>query len=158
MTRKQVLQQNLGILELCLNFYILNLLDIIKNKTIGSDNVKFLWSTIMVGSMEASLSFYQDIVGLPVVKRFNAGPDKEIAFLGEGETQIELVYDKGYKGSSGPEGISLGFEVRSLDEMVKLVSEKGFEIISGPFQPNPSIKFFSIKDPNGVSIQFAENI
>lgn len=39
-----------------------------------------------------------------------------------------------------------------------LVKEKGVEITSGPFQPNPSTKFFFITDPNGMKIQFVENL
>jgi lactoylglutathione lyase len=42
--------------------------------------------------------------------------------------------------------------------MIRLVNEKGLEVVSGPFQPNPFIKFFFIKDPNGVNIQFVENL
>lgn len=32
------------------------------------------------------------------------------------------------------------------------------EVHSGPFQPNPSVSFFYILDPNGLKIQFVENI
>ncbi|HBE76529.1 MAG TPA: glyoxalase, partial [Firmicutes bacterium] len=28
----------------------------------------------------------------------------------------------------------------------------------GPFQPNPHIKFFFVKDPDGFSVQFVENM
>jgi lactoylglutathione lyase len=54
--------------------------------------------------------------------------------------------------------ISLGFEVKSVDEMMKLVKEKGIAIHSGPIQPNPHTKFFHVLDPNGLRIQFVENI
>ncbi|WP_366557050.1 VOC family protein [Desulfosporosinus sp. BICA1-9] len=59
---------------------------------------------------------------------------------------------------SNAEGISLGFEVESVDNMIEVIKEKGLEVESGPFQPNPHIKFFYVKDPNGVSIQFVENM
>jgi len=42
--------------------------------------------------------------------------------------------------------------------MIEVIKEKGLEVESGPFQPNPHIKFFHVKDPNGVSIQFVENM
>jgi lactoylglutathione lyase len=41
--------------------------------------------------------------------------------------------------------------------MIEVIKEKGLEVESGPFQPNPHIKFFHVKDPNGVSIQLVEN-
>lgn len=41
--------------------------------------------------MEESLEFYTEIVGLNLNKRFKAGPGTEIAFLGDGETKVELI-------------------------------------------------------------------
>jgi lactoylglutathione lyase len=36
--------------------------------------MKFCWSTLMVKDLEETLKLYQDIVGLNISKRFNAGP------------------------------------------------------------------------------------
>jgi lactoylglutathione lyase len=82
----------------------------------------------------------------------------EIAFMGEGETKVELIYNGKSKDISIGEDISLGFEVDSAEEMMTAVKEKGVEIHSGPFQPNPHVKFFFVLDPNGLKIQFVENI
>ncbi len=59
--------------------------------------MKFCWSTLKVKNLEESLKFYQEIVGLKINKRFNAGPGREIAFLGDGETKIELICDEEIK-------------------------------------------------------------
>ena len=120
--------------------------------------MKFLWCTITVKNMEESVRFYQEIVGLSVNKRFTAGSDMELAFLGDGETEVELICGPNQQVPGRVEGISLGFEVNSVDEMMQYIKEKGLEVDSGPFQPNPHVKFFFIKDPNGVSIQFVENM
>ncbi len=120
--------------------------------------MKFCWSTLKVKSLEESLKFYKEIVGFNVSERFNAGPGVEIAFLGDGETKIELVCNEDSKEVSFGQDISFGFEVKSVDEMMAFVKEKGIDIHSGPFQPNPHIKFFYVLDPNGLKIQFAENI
>jgi len=37
-----------------------------------------------------------------------------------------------------------------------LIKEKGIENESGPFQPNPNIKYFFILDPNVLKIQIIE--
>jgi len=108
--------------------------------------------------MEESLKFYQDIVGLKLERRFEAGPGVEIAFLGDGETKIELKREEAKKNVNYGEDISLGFEVDSVDDMMALVKEKGIAVHSGPFQPNPHVKFFFVLDPNGLRIQFVENI
>ena len=102
--------------------------------------------------------FYKEIVGLNMSRRFNAGPGVEIAFLGEGETKVELICNEAFKEVNFGNAISLGFEVKSVDEMMALLVEKGIDIHSGPFQPNPHNKFFYILDPNGLKIQFVENI
>lgn len=36
------------------------------------------------------------------------------------------------------------------------VKEKGFEIHSGPFAPNPVTRFFFVQDPDGLLVQFVE--
>jgi lactoylglutathione lyase len=41
---------------------------------------------------------------------------------------------------------------------MKFIKEKSIEIESGPIQPNPNVKFFYVLDPNGVKIQFVENL
>lgn len=120
--------------------------------------MKFCWCTLNVNNMEESLRFYQEIVGLKIDRRFNAGPGTEIAFLGDGETKVELICSEGKDGSNMGQDISLGFEVKSVDGMMAFVKEKGIAIHSGPFQPNPHVRFFFVTDPNGLKIQFVENI
>lgn len=112
----------------------------------------------MVKNMDESLKFYQDIVGLEVDRKFNTGLGVEIAFLGDGETKIELICNDTNKNINVGKDISWGFEVKSVDEMIKKVKQKGLDIHSGPFEPNPHIKFFYVMDPNGLKIQFVENI
>lgn len=120
--------------------------------------MKFCWTTLIVKNLEDSLKFYKEIVGLDVIRRFKAGPGVEIAFLGEGETKVELICNEVSRKVSFGQNISLGFEVNSVDEVMAFVKEKGIDIQSGPFQPNSHTKFFYVLDPNGLKIQFVENI
>lgn len=119
--------------------------------------MKLCWCTLSVKNMNESVKFYQEVVGLPAGRRFAAGPGTEICFLGEGETKVELVCGPKYSAPCGV-GISLGFEVKSVEDMVDFIKEKELEIVSGPVQPNPHIKFFHVKDPDGYSVQFVENM
>lgn len=120
--------------------------------------MNFCWSTLTVINMEESLKFYEEVVGLTLNKRHKAGPGMEIAFLGSGDTKVELISNEAVKEVNMGKDISLGFETESVDKMMDLLKEKGINIESGPFQPNPFIKFFFVKDPNGLKIQFVENI
>ena len=117
----------------------------------------FLWTTISVRDLEESLKFYQEIVGLPLLRRFGGGPGTEIAFLGEdGGTTVELICNEKVKDVNIGSDISMGFSVKSLDEKLAFLEAKGIKLHSGPFSPNPHTKFFFILDPNGLKIQFVE--
>ncbi|MBN7773491.1 VOC family protein [Clostridium aminobutyricum] len=120
--------------------------------------MKFCWSTLRVKNLEESIAFYTEIIGLEVARRFNGGPSKEIVFLGDSETKIELVCDGESRDTNVGKDISWGFETESLDKALELVKEKGIPVVSGPIQPNPHVKFFFIKDPDGMLIQLVEHM
>jgi lactoylglutathione lyase len=112
----------------------------------------------MVNNLEASIKFYREVLGLLENRRFPAGPGMEIAFLGEGETQVELICDEKIPKVTIGTDISMGFEVGPLEPMMELLREKGINILSGPHQPNPHIRYIYVLDPNGLKIQLVENI
>ncbi|MGI6752298.1 MAG: VOC family protein [Anaerovoracaceae bacterium] len=116
--------------------------------------------TIYVRNIEESLRFYQEIVGLEVTRRFPGGPGVEIVFLGDGKgkTEIELIKDDKCENVDLGKDISLGFEVEALEKTFKYVAEKGYDSEGGIIQPTPNVKFFFIRDPNGLKIQFVEYI
>lgn len=119
--------------------------------------MKFSWCTITVNDLDESVKFYQDIVGLSVDKRYKAGPGTEIAFLGEGETKVELIYHENAGKSDIGKDISIGFEVESVSKKIEELKSQGIEIAAGPISPSPHIEFFFVLDPNGLKIQFIEN-
>jgi lactoylglutathione lyase len=57
-----------------------------------------------------------------------------------------------------PLGISLGFRVTSLDETAEALRKKEIPVDSGPYQPNPHVRFLYVRDPNGLLVQFVENL
>jgi lactoylglutathione lyase len=121
--------------------------------------MKFCWATVDVRDMEESLRFYSEVVGLPVTRRMRPNPAMELAFLGSGETQIELIWNaKAGAGAGMGSDISLGFVVDSVDGIIETLKKRDIPLHSGPFQPNPSIKFVYVQDPNGLKIQFVENL
>ncbi len=119
--------------------------------------MRYGWTTIQVNNLDTSVAFYRDILHLPLTRRFQAGPGTEIAFLGEGETQIELIQHTTEAPLVG-KGISLGFVVDSLDDTLATFAKQGIEIESGSFQHNPRIKFFYLLDPSGVRIQISQTM
>ncbi|MGL5415970.1 MAG: VOC family protein [Clostridium sp.] len=120
--------------------------------------MKFLWTTIHVKNLEESIEFYSNLVGFKVVNRFKAGADIEIAFMGtkeENETHIELLEDKNKKDFSFGEDISIGVKINSIEEMIEKVKSNNVAIGSPIIEVSKG-KFFFVKDPNGVNVQFFE--
>ncbi len=115
--------------------------------------MSFCWCTVHVKDLEASIRFYEDIVGLTVGRRFAGRNGSEIAFLGDGDTQLELI---GGAGAFAGSGISVGFRVDDLDAKMAFVIDKGIAIHSGPIAPNPVTRFFFVQDPDGLLVQFVE--
>ena len=118
--------------------------------------MKFCHVTLSVKDIEVSLRFYRDITGLEVKRRFAAGPDSEIAFLGGGDTEVELISGSARNGAEPGKGISLGFVTGSLDDTIALLREKGYETDGVILSPNPHVSFFFARDPDGYSIQFVK--
>lgn len=118
--------------------------------------MKFLWTTVNVKNLDESIAFYSELVGLKVQRRFAAGPGMEIAFMGNGtenETLLELIADSGNGAVGFGEFISIGFAVESADAMLEKLKQKNIPVHSGPVE-TPGFKFFNIKDPDGLSVQF----
>jgi len=113
--------------------------------------------TISVKDMEESIKFYRDVIGLTVKSRFSPSAGVKIAFLGDSGSDVELIYRQSQTGITIGEDISLGFEVQSMGEIMDVLRQKGFSA-SEIYQPVPQIKYFFTADPNGVRIQFFENV
>ena len=124
--------------------------------------MKFNFATIHVKDLETSIRFYEEVIGMKMVRRFPAGPNMEIAFMAgapedePGSAEIELICDKGAEPAAYGEYPSLGLAVDNLDAALAHVQEKGVEIAAGPMQPNPNTRFFFIHDPDGVNLEIIE--
>lgn len=113
--------------------------------------MKMAHITIHTAKIDESVAFYQEVLGMEISARFSGAGGKPIVFLGGDDSgvRIELIEDLAdrYCGS----GISVGFHVENVEEKhAALQSLHPSPMIS----PNPHTRFFFIKDPNGVSIQF----
>lgn len=115
--------------------------------------MKMVHVTINSKKFDESIKFYQDVVGLNIAGDLRGKGPKNIVFLsnGEGETSIEIIEseDAPYEGG----GISIGFKADDVEAKREELAAAGYEV-SPMIAPNPHVKFFFVKDPNGVSIQF----
>lgn len=119
-------------------------------------NLSLNWITLRVRDLEASLNFYHGILKLPLQRRFESG-GKQIAMLGrEEQPKLELI--QGNDPALKPEcGVSVGFEVESLDDAMEYLKSLGIPVARGPIAPNPYLRFFYVLDPDGFEVQLAEH-
>ena len=119
--------------------------------------MEFCWTTIRVTDIDASLRFYRDLAGLELVHRASPQEGIELAFLGTGETQLELIGDSRLPAPAHGSDISVGFRTESLDRLIELLAEAEIAVEAGPFEPTPRIRFLYVRDPDGAKVQFVEN-
>ena len=111
--------------------------------------------TIMTKCLNESVQFYEEQVGLSIVRDMRDNPEHQIVFMSDksGGTCVELVNNP--TGAYYGGGISMGFAVEDIDKEYTKKEEQGFR--PGPMiSPNPHARFFFVKDPNGVDIQFIQ--
>ena len=89
----------------------------------------FIWSTLNVKNLDESIKFYVELLELEVTNRFKAGPETEIAFLGNQSTKIELIENAGKSSIEIGEDISWGFSVVSLDKIISVLNKKNIPIL-----------------------------
>ncbi len=115
------------------------------------------WTTIHVSDMQKSLDFYNGLLGLPVQQRMG-GPGHDIAMLGPGEgTRLELICTGQPMPAEPGQGVSMGFTPGNLNDLLEKLDAAGV-VIPAPMSPNPALRFYFVKDPDGYSVQLVENL
>lgn len=108
--------------------------------------MNFLWTTLHVSQLEASLAFYRDRLGLSLNRQIEPA---KIVFLGSGQTLLELI-----EGEATPsETISLGFSVKNLEDWTGPLHDC---LVSDIISPMPGFRFCFVADPDGYRIQLVE--
>ena len=115
--------------------------------------MKMLHVTIQTSKFEDELNFYTDNVGLKIIRDMRP-LGQEMIFLAdeEGDTEIEII-GKPDVVDSGNENLSIGFRTDDVETKHKELSDKGIAV-SPMINPVPQVKFFFVKDPAGVNVQF----
>lgn len=118
--------------------------------------MKLGYITFMVRDLEQTIYFYQELVGLKVMRRFNPGMG-EIAFLAneEKETMLEFIqFEEGEKVET--KGMVMSFAV---DEKLETVREKACAMGLEPSEiiiEGQKPAHFTVCDPDGIVVEFTE--
>jgi methylmalonyl-CoA/ethylmalonyl-CoA epimerase len=122
---------------------------------------------IVVENLEASLSFWQDALGLTVQKtEENPGENVNIAFLPIGDSEIELLEptdpDSGigkYLAKKGQGMHHMCLEVDNIDEMIARLKAHAIEMINDTPKVRPEgtrYAFVHPKSSGGVLVELYE--
>lgn len=116
--------------------------------------MKMLHVTITTAVFEKELEFYESIVGLTV--RSDLRPGRNMVFLSDnaGDTEIEIIGNT-ESGDVTAKNLSVGFSTKNLEELRRELMEKGYAA-TPVINPNPHTRFFFIKDPAGMTVQFMQ--
>lgn len=115
--------------------------------------MKMLHVTIQTKHFEEEMKFFMEHVGLDIVNDMRPF-GRNMIFLanGEGETNIEIIENM-EADASGNRYLSVGFKTEDVDGKREAMIAAGFEV-TPMITPAPNVKFFFVKDPAGVNIQF----
>lgn len=117
--------------------------------------MKFHHISLRVRDFGRSMHFYKTLVGLEVVKQFEANGGN-VAYLANaaGETEIELIAMPEGQNFEG-KGFFLCFASDDLEAVHAVAAAEGMNP-SDIRNPEPTAKYFYVYDPDGVSVQFRE--
>jgi len=117
---------------------------------------------IQTRDLDKSLLFYQDLLGMPVLKREISPKGRVIVWLKAGEGRLELyggkpgqqLSPKWNQDAIGP--LSLGFIVPDLDRAVQYLKALDVSIVKVPYEPVPGERAAMISGPDGEEIVLLE--
>ena len=118
--------------------------------------MKLCHVTIQTEQFETELNFYLRYAGLNVQRDLRP-MGRTMVFLADaaGDTEIEII-EKPNASNAGNANLSIGFIADNADEIRRQLADDGYQ--PGPFiSPDPSVRFFFVTDPAGVTVQFLKS-
>lgn len=110
--------------------------------------------TIQTRNFEKEIHFYERYTGMTIQRDFRS-MGRNMVFLAEkdGYTEVEII-EKPDADDSGNRNLSIGFHAGGdLEAMRNELARAGLEVT--PFvSPAPGVRFFFVKDPAGLNVQF----
>ncbi len=114
--------------------------------------MKMLHVTIQTNRFEEEIKFYEKEVGLTLQRDMR--PHKDLVFLANaaGETCVEVLRNP-EADDAGNKNLSVGFKAEDVEKKREEMVAAGYEV-TPMISPMPDVKFFFVKDPAGVTVQF----
>ncbi len=123
--------------------------------------MKWYHMGIKTRDIDASLSYYCDVLGLRIIETVEI-LGKKFVFVGNDSMQIEL--EQGNPGDTQAEAATMTglnhfcVTVEDIYGFVKSVREKGGTVLNDPIHPRPDRLTSFMRDPDGVLIQVIQYV
>lgn len=112
-----------------------------------------------VRDLERSLSFYHDLLDLPIMRE-DAWDGHRLAYLSTGKTQILLLQqpeDEQNPLLDRSGGLVINFQVKNLPEMAKSLERKNVKVLRGLEVAIWGDRTFLVADPDGYAVLLSES-
>ena len=118
--------------------------------------MKLNYITVMVRDMDKTISFYRELAGLKIVRRFSPG-QSDIALMAdaEGDTALEFIFNAEAEKAAA-RGLTLSFQARgALEALREKALAMGYSPTGIINQP-PKPPHFWLADPDGIRVEFGK--
>jgi lactoylglutathione lyase len=120
---------------------------------------KLLHTRMRVNDLERTVRFYEEALGLRVVRRHTSPRGAQLAFIGtpNSDEEIELCQLPGSPPVQvQPDLMHLAFEVDNLAEFAAGLAGKGFKLSDGPTKTGSGSVIAFIDAPEGYEVELIQ--
>lgn len=118
--------------------------------------MNFNFVTVHTAQLEASITFYTEVLGFEVKRRFQPAPGIDIAFLENKGSLLEFVQIDNAPKYEG-HGISLGFSIEDMTSTIATLKAAGVSILREPMVFENGTKVLQALDTiNNLELGFVE--
>ncbi len=121
--------------------------------------MKLGFTTIITEKLEESITFYTEVLGCIITKKFESNPGTNIAFLENDGNKIELLQSNLVPPvDNSKSSVSITFLVDNMEETFEFLKEKSVNITVEPMTLPNGLQLCYAKDPNGVNLAFVKEL
>jgi lactoylglutathione lyase len=120
---------------------------------------KLLHTRMRVNDLEKTIQFYEQALGLKVVRRSTSPRGAQLAFLQtpHSDEEIELCQMPNSPSVQvQPDLMHLAFEVENLEKFTAELAKKGFQLSDGPTQTGSGSVIAFIDAPEGYEVELIQ--
>jgi lactoylglutathione lyase len=120
---------------------------------------KLLHTRMRVNDLEKTIQFYEQALGLKVVRRNKSPRGAQLAFLQtpHSDEEIELCQMPNSPSVQvQPDLMHLAFEVDNLEQFAAELAKKGFQLSDGPTQTGGGSVIAFIDAPEGYEVELIQ--